>query len=85
MSMNHALDTIYRQGTIISCPQCGEGLYKVQRQTTTQELVLESARLLVPLNVTIPRLDAWQAFFCPRCGGRLFKNGQIRTLQYGWR
>ena len=82
--MNHPLDTVFRKGTILSCPDCGEGLYKVQQQTTTKDLVLDSASLLVPLNTTIPPLDSWHALSCPLCGGRLFQDGQIYTLQHGW-
>jgi uncharacterized protein YbaR (Trm112 family) len=82
--MHHTLNTVFRQGTILSCPACGEGLYKVQRQSTTKDLVLDSASLLAPLNTTIPPLGSWQALYCPLCGGRLFKDGQLHTLQYGW-
>lgn len=82
--MGGALDTIFPAGTIISCPRCGEGLYKVRARSTTEELVLDDGALLLPLNSTIPPRNAWTSLSCPRCGGRLFKNGNIHTLQHGW-
>jgi hypothetical protein len=46
---------------------------------------MDDGSLLVPLNRTVPSRDAWTALSCPFCGGRLFTNGQLHTLQYGWR
>ena len=82
--MNHTLDTTFRKGTILSCADCGKGLYTVQRRSTTKELVLDSASVLAPLNATIPLRDPWQALYCPLCDGRLYKDGQLHTLQQGW-
>ena len=79
-----ALDTEFPAGTILSCPTCGEGLYKTTTRVTTQDLVLDDGTLLVPLNRTIPARDTWAPLACPLCGGRLLKDGQIHTLQQGW-
>jgi hypothetical protein len=79
-----ALDTEFLAGTILSCPTCGEGLYKTTTQVTTKDLVLDDGTLLVPLNHTIPSRDAWAPLACPLCGGRLLKDGRIHTLQHGW-
>ena len=78
------LDTVFPAGTIISCPCCGEGLYKTTTRVTTEDLVLDDGTLLTPLNRTIPARDAWAPLACPFCGGRLLKDGQIHTLQHGW-
>lgn len=40
--------------------------------------------VLVPLNQRIPARAAWSTLACPRCGGRLLKDGKIHTLQHGW-
>jgi hypothetical protein len=82
--MKDALKTLFPAGTILSCPACGEGLYKVTALATTQEVVLDDGTLLVPLNQTIPTRDAWAPLACPFCGGRLLKDGQLHTLQHGW-
>jgi hypothetical protein len=79
-----ALDTEFPAGTILSCPMCGEGLYKTTTWVTTKDLVLDDGTLLVPLNHTIPSRDAWAPLACPWCGGRLLKDGQIHTLQQRW-
>jgi predicted RNA-binding Zn-ribbon protein involved in translation (DUF1610 family) len=77
--------TAFPAGTIVSCPDCGEGLYKVITRATAQELVLDNGVLLVPLNRTIPSRGTWQRFACPWCGGRLLnKQGKVHTLQQGW-
>ena len=71
-------------GTILSCPQCEEGLYKVTTRASIDDLVLDDGILLQPLNTTIPQRDAWKALACPRCGGRYHKDGKLHTLQHGW-
>jgi hypothetical protein len=80
-----ALDTSFAAGTILCCPECGEGLYKVTTQATTQDVVLNDGTFLAPLNGRIPARDVWKPLACPRCGGRLLKDGKIHTLQHGWR
>ncbi len=82
--MGGALDSVFPSGTILSCPESGEGLYKVTARSTTEDLVMDDGSILVPLNLTFPPRDAWKALACPLCGGRLLKDGQIRTLQRGW-
>jgi predicted RNA-binding Zn-ribbon protein involved in translation (DUF1610 family) len=82
--MADILDTVFPGGIIVSCPQCGEGLYKVIARATTRDLVLDDGTLLVPLNRTIPARDAWAPLVCPWCGGRLLKDGHIHTFQHGW-
>ena len=79
-----ALDTEFPAGTILSCPTCGEGLYKTTTRVTTKDLVLDDVTILVPLNRTVPARDDWAPLACPLCGGRLLKDGQIHTLQQGW-
>jgi len=79
------LEAMFPQGTIISCPTCGEGLYKLTTRATTAEIVLDDRKLFVPLNRTVPSGDVWRSLACPFCGGRLFKDGQIHTLQQGWK
>jgi hypothetical protein len=71
-------------GTILSCPQCEEGLYKVTARASIDDLVLDDGVLLLPLNTTIPKRDAGRALACPRCGGRYHKDGKFHTLQAGW-
>ena len=82
--MNSTLDSIFSAGTIVVCPCCGEGLYKVTVQATTHDLVLDDGTLLVPLNRAIPARDVWAPLACPLCGGRLFNDGRIHTFQHGW-
>lgn len=82
--MANRLDTVFPAGTLLSCPGCGEGLYKVTARATTQDIVLDEGALLTPLNRTIPPRDVWKPLACPFCGGRLLKDGQIHTLQRGW-
>lgn len=79
-----SLDTVFPAGSILSCPSCEEGLYKIVVRCRTEELVMDDGALLVPLNLTIPSRNAWTSLSCPRCGARLFKDGRIHTLQYGW-
>jgi hypothetical protein len=71
-------------GTILSCPQCEEGLYKVTVRASIDDLVLDDGTLLQPLNTTIPKRDAWRALACPRCGDRYHKDGKLHTVQAGW-
>jgi predicted RNA-binding Zn-ribbon protein involved in translation (DUF1610 family) len=71
-------------GTILSCPQCEEGLYKVTTRASVDDLVLDDGTLLQPFNTTIPKRDTWRAFACPRCGGRYYKDGKIHTVQAEW-
>ena len=80
----NVLDAKFPAGTILSCPTCGEGLYKTTTRVTTKDLVLDDGTLLVPLNRTIPSRDDWAPLACPLCGGRLLKDGQMHTLQHGW-
>jgi|FLYL01.1.fsa_nt_gi predicted RNA-binding Zn-ribbon protein involved in translation (DUF1610 family) len=79
-----ACDTVLLAGTILACPACGEGLYKLTRRATTQDVVLDEGEILAPLNATIPNREAWRALACPFCGERLLKDGRVHTLQYGW-
>src|SRR5262245_48052284 len=79
-----AIGTVFTLGTITSCSQCGEGLYKVTRSATTQDLVLDAGAILKPLNQTIPTRDAWRALVCPVCGGRYCKDGKLHTVQQRW-
>lgn len=79
------LDTVFLAGTIVACPGCGEGLYKTTTRVTTADLVLDDGTLLTPLSRTIPLRNPWTPLACPLCGGRLLKDGQIHTLQQGWR
>lgn len=80
-----SLDTTFPQGTILSCADCGEGLYKVTTQATTADLVLDDGTILKPLNTTIPSRDAWKSLACLKCGGRVQKGGKIHTVQAGWK
>jgi hypothetical protein len=77
-------ETVFPAGTIISCPECGEGVYKVTTRATTEDLVLDDGTFLAPLNCTIPARDVWKPLACPLCGGRLLKDGRIHTLQRAW-
>ena len=78
-------DTVFPAGTILSCSDCGEGLYKVTTCTTTADIVLDDGTILKPLNTTIPPRDAWQSQACVKCGGRVDKEGKIHTVQEGWK
>ena len=71
-------------GTLLSCPQCEEGLYTVTAPSSVDDLVLDDGILLRPLNTTIPQREAWRALACPSCGGRYYKDGKLHTLQRGW-
>jgi hypothetical protein len=78
------LDTVFPAGTILSCSACEEGLCKVTQRATTADLVLDDGPLLHPLNTMVPPRDVWQALACPQCGGRVYKDGKLYTLQRGW-
>jgi ribosomal protein L33 len=77
-------DTVFPAGTILSCSDCGEGLYKVTTRATTTDLVLDDGTILQPLNTTIPLRDAWKSLACLKCGGRVYKEGKLHTVQEGW-
>jgi hypothetical protein len=77
-------DTVFPAGTILSCADCGEGLYKVTTRATTADLVLDDGTILQPLNTTIPLHDAWKSLACVKCGGRVYKGGKLYTVQEGW-
>lgn len=79
-----ASEASFPAGTIVSCPQCEHGLYKLTTRAPIEDLVMDDGTLLAPLNLTIPLRSAWTPLSCPLCGGRLFKDGQIHTLQQGW-
>jgi predicted RNA-binding Zn-ribbon protein involved in translation (DUF1610 family) len=83
-SQRTALATVFPAGTILSCPACGEGLYKVTQRATMEDLVLDEGTFLAPLNRTIPPREVWTPLACPLCGGRLLKDGRIHTLQRAW-
>src|SRR5439155_17262763 len=83
-SQGTALAAVFPAGTIVSCPACGEGLYKVTTRATTVDIVLDDGSLLVPLNHTILARIAWTSLACPCCGARLLRDGRIHTLQQGW-
>jgi hypothetical protein len=78
-------DTVFPAGTILSCADCGEGLYKVTTRATTADIVLDDGMILQPLNITIPPRDAWKSLACMKCGGRVYKGGKLHTVQEGWR
>jgi hypothetical protein len=77
-------DTVFPAGTILSCADCGEGLYKITTRATTADIVLDEGTILQPLNTTIPPPDAWKSLACMKCGGRVYKSGKIHTLQESW-
>ena len=79
------LDTVFPAGTMLSCPDCGEGLYKVTTRATTADIVLDDGTILQPLNIMIPPRDAWKSLACVRCGGRVYKSGKVHTVQDGWK
>ena len=78
-------DIVFLAGTILSCADCGEGLYKVTQRATTADLVLDDGTMLKPLNTMIPSHDAWKTLACMKCGGRVYKAGKIHTVQDGWK
>lgn len=78
------LDTVFPAGTILSCADCGEGLYKVTARATLADVILDGGTLLQPLNTTIPPRDVWTSLACVHCGSRIYKDGRIHTLQNGW-
>jgi len=83
-SQGTPLAPVFPAGTIVSCPTCGEGLYKVTTRATTVDIVLDDGSLLVPLNHTILARAAWTSLACPCCGARLLRDGRLHTLQRGW-
>src|SRR5215204_360452 len=80
-----SFDTVFPAGTILSCADCGEGLYKVTQRATTADLVLDDGTILHPLNMTIPLRDAWKSLACMKYGGRVYKDGKMHTVQESWR
>ena len=78
-------DTVFPAGTILSCSDCGEGIYKVTTRATTADIVLDDGTILQPLNTTIPPHEAWNSLACMKCGGRVYKGGKIHTVQEGWK
>src|SRR5687768_7147683 len=62
-------DTVFPAGTLLSCSDCGEGLYKVTTRATTADIVLDDGTILQPLNTTIPAHEAWKSLACMKCGG----------------
>jgi hypothetical protein len=80
-----SFDTVFPAGTILSCPDCEEGLYKVTTRATTSDIVLDDRTILKPLNTTIPPHEAWKSLACMKCGGRVYKKGKIHTVQEGWK
>jgi predicted RNA-binding Zn-ribbon protein involved in translation (DUF1610 family) len=80
-----AVDTILPAGTIFCCPTCGAGLSRTTTALTVQDIALDEGTLLVPLTHTIPPREGWAPLACPFCGAQLVKDGQIHTLQQGWK
>jgi hypothetical protein len=77
-------DTVFPAGIILSCADCGEGLYKVTTRATTADIVLDDGTILQPLNTTIPPHAAWKSLACMKCGGKVYKGGKVHTVQEGW-
>jgi uncharacterized C2H2 Zn-finger protein len=78
------LETVIAQGTILSCPRCGEGLYKVMTRARIEDLMLDEGTILRPLNLTIPQRDVWKMLACPHCGGGVYRAGKVHTVHGGW-
>src|SRR5688572_22752954 len=78
-------DTVFPAGTLLSCSDCGEGLYKVTTRATTADIVLDDGTILQPLNTTILPHEAWKSLACMKCGGRVYKGGKVHTVQEGWK
>lgn len=78
-------ETVFPRGTILSCGDCGEGLYKVTVRATTADIILDDGTILQPLNLTIPRRDVWKSLACIKCGGRISTQGKLHTVQEGWK
>ena len=78
-------NTVFSAGTILSCADCGEGLYKVTTRATTADLVMDDGTILQPLNTTIPLRGAWKSLACMKSGGRVNKKGKLHTVQEGWK
>lgn len=79
------LETVFPPGTLLSCADCGEGLYKVTVRATTADIILDDCTILQPLNLTIPRRDVWKSLACIKCGGRVYQRGKLHTVQEGWK
>jgi predicted RNA-binding Zn-ribbon protein involved in translation (DUF1610 family) len=79
------VDPVLPAGTIFCCPTCGEGLSTTTTALTVRDIALDEGTLLVPLNHTILSREGWALLACPFCGARLVKDGQIHTLQQGWK
>jgi hypothetical protein len=77
------LDTTFPAGTILSCVGCEEGLYKVSARVMTEDLELDDGTILKPFNVAIPPRDVWKPLVCSQCGGRVYKDGKLHTVQAG--
>jgi hypothetical protein len=75
---------MFPAGTILSCPQCEEGLYKITTRASVHDIVLDDGTILQPLNATLPEREAWKALACPQCGGWCYKDGKLHTVQRGW-
>lgn len=78
------LATIFSEGTIVSCSECGNGLYKVTREASLLGIVVDDGSLLAPLNRDIPARHAWTSLACPLCGGLVLRDGKMHTFQNGW-
>jgi hypothetical protein len=80
-----SLVAFFLAGTIVHCPACGEGLYKVISQASTKELVLNDRFLLAPVNHhSIPTDDVGIPLACRLCGGQVFQDRQIHAFQEEW-
>ena len=78
-------DTVFPAGTIVSCSDCEEGLYKVTTRAITAGIVMDDGTILQPLNTTIPLRGAWKSLACMKSGGRVNKKGKLHTVQEGWK
>jgi hypothetical protein len=76
--------SLFPTGTIVSCPECSEGLYKVTTEASMAGIILDEGKTLVPLNRSIPPYNAWSTLVCPLCGRRLLREGKVYTFQSGW-
>ena len=77
-------DVVFPAGTVLSCANCEEGLYKITTRGTTADLVLDEGTILKSLNTTIPPREAGKSLVGVKCGGRVYKSGKIHTGQEGW-
>ncbi len=78
------LETVLPAGTIIECPDCGEGIYKVTVRVMIVEAVVNDDLFLAPLKHAMPPRDPQNPLVCPFCGGFLYLGDRIHTLQQGW-